>query len=801
MCLIHRGKRFFSLPANRKIFGVLLIVEVFYLFYSVCLFLMPRAEYLYSGQGLVSKYGIYLENFLGEYGNGYYLDNSIHPDETDLAAMKEGEDESVYWTIKTPPVDLHRGSYEITVSYQCQDTQKYSVSADYDTYPVIAGRQSVDFSPRDTEFSFSLYAPIRVEGYQVQTNYRGNGYLFVSSISIRETDAWKRVNLVIALLVFLLVDAAFLIQLDPVRRLNPSGRTAACALFLISLFASAPVLNFYLGNGHDLNFHLYRIEALKNALLGGQFPARVPFSWCNGYGYATSIFYGELFLYVPAVLRMIGFTVQDSYKIYLICINLAGSLICYFCFFKMLRSRLTALLGCAVYILSPYRLLCLYVRAAVGEYTAMTFLPLIIYGLWRIFTEETDSEAYKKSWLPAVLGFSGLIQSHVITCVLAGLFTVILCVILIRRTFSGKRFAQLLKVVCYTVLFNLWFLVPFLDYMRFDYNAMALSDPGRFGANGVSLSELLSLFPVGAGSSYTVADYLSAQNNEMPFTLGAAMTAAGAFYLLYRLYCPGERSAGRRLGDFVFGMGALALFMSTIYFPWDFVQQLGGPFGLITQNIQFPWRFLGIASALFALLTGCLLVRLWESKNKSLLYTASASVVLLALLSGGYLMSSYSLTAAPRYIQEENDTSSYDIMLGEYLPAGTDTTIFYDTAPESEGRLTDLTYTKENGVMTISCRNDTETETYVDASFLYYKGYAAKDLESGEKLSVVRSDKNKVRVIVPAGYSGSFYVRFEEPWYWRGGELISLICLFALIVSPFIKRKSTMQTGAVPLIL
>ena len=142
------------------------------------------------------------------------------------------------------------------------------------------------------------------------------------------------------------------------------GKTIVFAMTLLVVLSSAPVLSFYLSGGGDLQFHLCRIEAIRQALPAGQFPVRLPSYWNNGYGYASSVFYGEVFLYFPAVLRIIGFSAQSAYKLYLLSVNLFTCLSTYYCLRKICGERLSALVGTAVYMLVPYRLSTLYLRAA-----------------------------------------------------------------------------------------------------------------------------------------------------------------------------------------------------------------------------------------------------------------------------------------------------------------------------------------------------------------------------------------------------------------------------------------------------
>lgn len=56
--------------------------------------------------------------------------------------------------------------------------------------------------------------------------------------------------------------------------------------------------------------------------------------------------------------------------------------------------------------MSMYRLTNIYVRAAVGEYTAMTFLPLVLYGLYRIYEKDQEMLEFADV-LPLVFGVTG----------------------------------------------------------------------------------------------------------------------------------------------------------------------------------------------------------------------------------------------------------------------------------------------------------------------------------------------------------------------------------------------------------
>ena len=161
-------------------------------------------------------------------------------------------------------------------------------------------------------------------------------------------------------------------------------------LFIVSL--PEMISGFY--DGHDMAFHLLRIEGIAQELKNGSFPARIHSLSLYGYGYPVSIFYGDILLYLPAMLRIVGVPVMSAYKVYILFINVLTMLISYFSFSKMFKNRNVAVLGTLIYVTSPYRMLDVYIRAAVGEYTAMMAYPLIALALYLIYT--SDAADWKK---------------------------------------------------------------------------------------------------------------------------------------------------------------------------------------------------------------------------------------------------------------------------------------------------------------------------------------------------------------------------------------------------------------------
>lgn len=739
----------------------ILAVELVLILFCVLQYVFPLHQYVYEGKDLTADSCTYLQ-YSEEYGLGCYLDQTFIADDSVLY-------------ITTPYVDLPRGSYDVTLVYSTDDpNQKYSANAKYATYFVVANKQGNRLFPTERERTYSFFSPTKVEEYQVHVDYSGEGYLFVESVTIRETNDWKNILLFWVVLLSLTVDGIlFWYQRTPLECKREVRLFVAATAGLV-ICASTPLLGYFMMDGDDLIVHLNRIEAIKDSLLAGQFPNRVSPYWNNGYGYASAVFYGETLLYVPALLRLVGFTVQDAYKIYVVLINLATALVAYGCFAGILKNKKAAFLGSIAYVLAPYRLVCIYMRGAVGEYTAMLFLPLVFYGLYRICKSAEDEDG-RQGWLPLLIGCSGILQCHVISVVIVSLFAGIFCLVFWKRMLRPRGLLQLVKAAAGTVLVSLWFLVPFADYYVHGYAASPWNPlrGGRMGAQGAFLSQMLTLFQDGYGQAYTVMDG-SRVAGERNYALGC-FVAVIFFYICLRLYRGRERTELTRIGDCCLGFGLLAAFMSTLWFPWDAIQQMNGIFRMITRNLQFPWRFLGISCLFFALLTGCFALLIDRAAGRQASYAVMLLLGLAVWVSADYSMYTYTKSAIPFYYSGEADLDSTGIGAGEYIPA--DTPIDFAESRDSvsgEG-LTIVKEERQGGTHIVTCRNDGNAETDLDVPFLPYRGYRCYDSGTGQELEVRFDVPGKVRVRVPAGYDGTLRVRFEEPWYWRVCEAVSLI--------------------------
>ncbi|MCM1112102.1 MAG: hypothetical protein NC399_02490 [Muribaculum sp.] len=630
-----------------------------------------------------------------------------------------------------------------------------------------------------TGYHMWLYEP--TEALEVRVSYGGTGSLITGGLRIVETNQLWTMLLTALLALFAAVLA--MLTYSYYDQAYPIAKEKKSAFFLVSLIvlaASVPYLCGYNLAGGDLTYHLQRIEGVKDGLLTGQFPVRIEPRWLYGHGYADAIFYCNTFLYFPALLRLLGFPVTAAYNAYGIAVNLATAWIAYVCFYKIFGRRSVSVLCSALYTLSIVRIYRMFITCAVGEGTALTFLPLILYGLYRIFTEDIKADAYKTAWVPLMLGVSGVLQSHVLTCEITAGVILLFCLLQIRKVFRRATFLQLLKSALASLFVSLWFLTPFVDYyLTQDLHIRNVS--GRtIQDRGLYLAHLTLHFWT-SGANMPMAD--SGMKDSHPAGVGMILVAGLAVFVIL-WFLGALRTTKPNLARFAkisAAAGMLLLFMSTRSFPWDRLQAMHPVAAALVSSLQIPNRTLGWASVCLVFAFGFCLCH-FGAHRQTVAAVMAAAALMGITTSGMYLIDS--ANAGQNYLELYNEEGmGFGYISGaEYLIEGTDESRLTFSGPAADGGTEILSY--EGGALQaqLECVNYTRDNSYVDLPFLLYKGYRAFDTETGQALPVCAGDNQSVRVVLPPYYSGALDVRFVSPVYWRISEGISLAALLILLL-------------------
>lgn len=637
-----------------------------------------------------------------------------------------------------------------------------------------------------TNYAVWLYES--TENFQVTVSYNGEGSLSTGALTITETNQLWTMLSTIVIFVWL-VGSCLIVYYYYDKKYIVSKEIKHTFFFLavISLIASLPYLNGYNITGADLTYHLQRIEGVKDGLLGGQFPVRIEPRWVYDHGYASAIFYCNTFLYFPAILRLLGFTVSASYNAYCILINIITVWIAYYCFGKMMKDRNIGIACSGLYTMSIFRIYKLVGTTAVGEGSAVAFMPLVAYGLYRIFSENTEEKKYKTSWVPLMLGLAGLIQTHVLSCEITAFVVVVYCLAFIFKVFRPAVFLELAKGGLGAALISLWFLVPFVDYYLTQDVHIKHVSARTIQESGLYVAQLLFHFWT-TGSNLTSAGY--GMQHSHPIGIGLVLIIALGVFLILWFSGVFRKTHDNRL-TFVKVtalLGILLLFMSTNSFPWDRIQSLNPVVASLVSSLQFPNRFLGWGTVCLVIVFGYCLLHFKEHAVHC--YWIMTAVAFIGVTTSGMYLSDFIMRDQNYFELYNEESMGFGYISGaEYLIQGTDESLLTFSGPKAGDSVEISRYEKKYLKTKLSCNNRTSVDSSVELPLLLYKGYRAIDVDTGQWLQISAGDNQKVCIRIPANFAGNIQVDFVSPVYWRIAEWISAGTAILLIVAGWRYRR------------
>lgn len=676
-------------------------------------------------------------------------------------------------------ISLKPGIYKLQLEYQTDtDMKNHCTVKDSTMYPgaLLTNGEGLCAGRGRTDYQMWLFEA--ADCLQVCVAYGGEGYLQTGRLVIRETGQWWSMLFTVVLGVALVWFAfSYFRDYD---RLYPVSKEKKTVFFWCGVVAFIASLPYLLGNnfvGIDVVFHLERIEGVADGILGGQFPVRISPEWVYGYGYADGVMYCNALLLFPALLRILGFPVLTAYNLYCIALNIATVWIAYYSFRGIFNNRYIGLACSALYTLSIFRIYKLVITAAAGEGSAVTFMPLVLYGYTRVFTEDPKGEAYKKSWIPLALGYIGLIQTHVLSCEITVFLTVVMCIAFARKIFHREVIRELCKAAGAAVAVSFWFLVPFLDYFfRENLHVRHVGDR-RIQSAGLYPAQLaFHYWKVGSNS---VGNHLGMRDS---YPMGIGLVLIIGFVVFGVMWFNGRWKSGKiaAVGKASAVFGAAMMLMSLEAFPWDKIQGLNGVCEALVGSLQFPHRFLGWGTVFLVCVFGCCLWFFREHSRKWEYYIGIVTVLIGVVTSSMYLLDFVGERDTKIWVYNKEGMGFAHISDGEYLVQGTDAGLLTFGGAKPASGVEIASYEKRNLNVRMDCRNTNGSEGYVELPLLCYTGYQAYATETGERLEVVKGDNNVVRVKLPAYFSGEIEVGFVPPPHWRGSEAVSCAGWLAL---------------------
>ena len=353
--------------------------------------------------------------------------------------------------------------------------------------------------------------------------------------------------------------------------------------------------------GHDTEAAVFRAQEFYNALKDGHFPVRWAKRLDYGLGQPTFTFTYTLPYYLTSVFMFLGADGLLAYKLVMMLSFPLGAVGVYL-WLKDKLGNWPALTAAVSYAYFPYHFANVYVRGAIGETIALSFLPFSLYALDRLAQNPTWKRTFAAAISIAVVilshQFYGFIFSGVWLgygilkkekkIILATVWGYVLCSFYIIPVFAHRNLTYLKQIGEYFLRTQYFTDIPKLIYSPWGFAAYQELDKDPMSIQ-IGWFGLLGILALGIAA-------VKAKKMEM------------------------KKEAGYFLGVFL----VMLFLMLPVSLPvWKSVSLL--------QALQFPWRLLGVVSLIASFGVG-LLVK--QSKTKW--FWGSLIIVIVIASSQGY---------------------------------------------------------------------------------------------------------------------------------------------------------------------
>jgi hypothetical protein len=370
-------------------------------------------------------------------------------------------------------------------------------------------------------------------------------------------------------------------------------------VLLFGLIAIGPLLQpGYFWGAHDARHDVYFLfQYDKSVLEGNWFPRWGP-DWAFGYGYPFWIIYAPLAVFLGELgHHFLGLDWETSVKTVL-AFSIVLSGLGMYGFARSWLGRRAALLAALAYMIIPYHLVDVYVRAAVPESLALALLPLVLWSF-----RATVVRPRSASILAATLAYAALWWTHNLTALV---FTPVLMVYVLALAWWEERPAagwfrpfirRLLSPLAAGLLafgLSAAFLVPAV------LEAGNVNQAQWFGSYYNPFQHFVYFFQLfnpawGFGISVPGPDDVS--QGALSYQLGAVP----ALLAVITLFTAGRLGRKRRRELWLLGLFAAAAVFLTLNISapaWHLP---------LVPYAQFPWRYLLVAIPFISLLAGAIL--------------------------------------------------------------------------------------------------------------------------------------------------------------------------------------------------
>lgn len=201
------------------------------------------------------------------------------------------------------------------------------------------------------------------------------------------------------------------------------ARVHFLVLIIVTLMVCAAIFSGKFFSSHDGENHLIRIAHFYQLLTEGHVFPKWDSHLNNGKGYPLFVFAYPLPYYFTSLFKTLGTSSIDAFKISILIATFLSGLGMYKWIHLLTGKASSALMGAILFLMTPYRFVDIYVRAAFGEIIFLAIAPWLFYA-WEKYHHSPDK---KWIWGGGVVG-GMMILSHppltVLAMTVAGIYLI-----------------------------------------------------------------------------------------------------------------------------------------------------------------------------------------------------------------------------------------------------------------------------------------------------------------------------------------------------------------------------------------
>jgi|GEM_PF-5502459 len=701
---------------------------------------------------------------------------------------------------------------------------------------------------------------------------------------------------------FLVMDAVLALALYKKEETTDFLRRHAAAIVLLPLIAVITCYPFLSGlhKGIDLGYHLNRIGYLAEGIEHGVFPVRILAPWGNGHGAAVGVGYSDWLLLFPAILEVLGMPLWRAYVAFVFAIVLLTAFAAYYVAKHLAedamasygeaetpahhsahlmngdadnsgvadnstgrastsasssadRSSFCEMAGIAascVYSMALFHLYTLYTQAGAGAFSGYLGVPLVFYGMYRIYCADplkikapsaqklqlngrdrsqsysaatglqkdrhVDTDSAERSNAPDLSDHSAAVQErsfvnaqgavfskkkHLPGWIILTLGVTLVVESHVITTFWIGIFLLGTAIVCWKKTFRKDVLTNLGKALLavFAVNASFWVPLLDYMVNHfVSQTMDLRMWEVPTDLVSAFSMYYNATNDSgLSAEPGPGLAALILFGVILVLLLRGEITQHRKLTAWTLVLAALTIWFSTSARVNYILFHVLAPDAVrkLFEKTQFPWRVYTLTCWMIALLAVFALAALKKAGRREL-YAVLLSILLIVptMQCMGYAQHYTETKELVHYCTPYNVPERTQ---GEFIPDGCNA----DLLAKSDVEWSDMnSFTSTSYEASIIDRDWTTIDAYVnnatgqDLRLTFpvwaFKGYHAKALADGTPLTISENSGRELDVTIPKNFEGNIRIYWSEPWYWRASELVTLAAIVIVIRSAVRAKRS-----------